>query len=140
LTGGRGKFCSKKCANDHRRNGSELSCSFCGDKFYRRFGEQGNTILSFCSLECYRNNRIKTAKPNTYLKYGAIHRHIVIAEIALGRKLNSSEIVHHIDEDRHNNLIENLAILPDQEYHARVHFGKIGFDEYRLINIIARGI
>jgi hypothetical protein len=60
----------------------------------------------------------------------------VIAEIALGRKLDSEEIVHHIDEDKHNNLIENLAILPSQEIHARVHFGNYDFDRYRLINII----
>lgn len=136
VTKNKGKFCSKKCMDDHKRNGSTLVCNFCGDKFYRRFGEQGDTISSFCSIECYKNSRIVNAKKTTYLKYGATHRHIVIAEKSLGRKLSADEIVHHIDEDRHNNSIENLAILPNQEYHAKVHFGEIGFDQYRLINII----
>lgn len=133
---GRGKFCSKECRDKYRQNGSTLTCRFCGDAFYRRYGEQGKTISAFCSIECYKNSRIKNAKNTTYLKYGAIHRHILIAESALGRKLHPKEIVHHIDEDKHNNLIENLAILPSQEFHAKVHFGDFTFDQYRLINII----
>ena len=130
------KFCSKKCMDNHRRNGSVVSCSFCGDEFYRRFGEQKRAVTQFCSKECYFNDRILNAKKTTYLKFGAKHRHIEIAELALGRKLNKGEVVHHIDEDKHNNNIENLAILPSQSIHAKVHFGNYNFDKYRLINLI----
>ncbi len=131
--------CSKKCVDDLKRNGSVTNCAFCDTPFYRRFGEQDlekGRVNQFCSKECYSNHRILNAKKTTYLKFGSVHRHIIVAEIALGRSLNPGEIVHHIDEDKHNNNIENLAVLPDQKYHADVHFGKKGFEQYKLINLI----
>lgn len=131
--------CSKKCVDDLSRNGCFTNCVFCDTPFYRRFGEQDldkGRVNQFCSKECYFNNRILGAKKTTYLKYGAIHRHIIVAQIALGRSLNKGEIVHHIDEDKHNNNIDNLAILPSQKYHAEVHFAGREFEKYKLINLI----
>ena len=133
---GRGKFCSKECANKNRQHGETVNCSFCNSDFYRRYGEQKDSINQYCSKECYSNDRILNAKKTTYLKFGAVHRHIFIAEKSLGRKLKKGEIVHHIDEDKHNNLIENLAVLPSQKFHAQVHLGKVSFEEYKLINLI----
>lgn len=34
---------------------------------------------------------------------GMVYEHMVIAEGVIGRKLNVSEVVHHIDEVRNNN-------------------------------------
>ena len=136
LTRGRGKFCSKLCANKYRQIGTTIKCLFCDTEFYRCISEQKRNILQFCSNECYFNNRILNAKKTTYLKEGQTHRHILVAEKALNRKLIKGEIVHHIDEDKKNNNIENLAILPSQSIHAKVHFGNYNFDKYRLINLI----
>lgn len=133
---GRGKFCSKDCANKNRQNGDSVKCIFCGNEFYRRFGEQKKAINKFCSKDCYSNDRILKAKKTTYLKNGAIHKHILVAEKALKRKLKKGEIVHHIDEDRKNNNINNLAVLPSQTIHAKVHFGNYNFEKYKLINLI----
>jgi hypothetical protein len=133
---GRGKFCSKDCANKHRQHGKTIKCVLCGNEFYRRFGEQKNYIKRFCSKECYTNERILNAKKTTYLKTGAKHIHIIVAEKALKRPLLKGEVVHHIDEDKHNNNIDNLAVLPSQQIHAKVHFGKYNFDKYKLINLI----
>lgn len=139
LTRGRGKFCSKKCANKHRQHGQTQKCAFCGTEFYRRFGELNKAVIRFCSKECYTNNRILKAKKTTYLKSGATHIHILVCEKALGRKLKDGETVHHIDEDKKNNLITNLAVLPSQAIHAKVHFGNFNFDKYKLVNLIANG-
>ena len=133
---GRGKFCSKECANKHRQHGTTTNCEFCGNEFYRRFGERKKAVSQFCSKECYSNDRVLNAKKTTYLKIGARHIHIIVAELALKRPLAVGEVVHHIDENKKNNSIENLAVLPSQTIHAKVHFGKYDFEQYKLTNLI----
>jgi hypothetical protein len=44
-----------------------------------------------------------------------------VVEDFIGRKLTSSEVVHHIDCNRNNNSINNLMIFPNQKEHAKFH-------------------
>lgn len=60
-------------------------------------------------------------KPTTYKKYLGRHLHRRVAEEKIGRPLLRGEIVHHIDEDKHNNHPDNLEILFDQSCHIRAH-------------------
>lgn len=60
-------------------------------------------------------------KETTYKKCLGRHAHRRVMENYLGRKLESNEIVHHIDGNRHNNSLSNLTILTRAE-HARLHF------------------
>ena len=46
--------------------------------------------------------------------------HVVIMEQAIGRRLNLGECVHHIDQDKQNNKLENLMVMTRSE-HARLH-------------------
>lgn len=64
-------------------------------------------------------------KPNGYVeatrgenKGRGLHR--VIMEQRLGRRLSSSECVHHIDRDRANNDPSNLIVMSRSE-HTRLH-------------------
>lgn len=50
-----------------------------------------------------------------------IDEHRYVMEQYLGRKLKSDEIVHHIDENKNNNNIENLKVMTKSE-HTRLHF------------------
>ncbi len=55
----------------------------------------------------------------------AINKHIrlshCVAESYLGRFLYPGEIIHHIDENPHNNLPENLYLFPSLAEHSRYH-------------------
>ena len=59
-----------------------------------------------------------------YRKLLGRHEHRQIAEQKLGRPLRKGEVVHHIDGNKQNNDPANLAILPSQGDHARLHFTK----------------
>ena len=65
--------------------------------------------------------RFDTVKPTTYRKLHGKHAHRAAVEAQLGRQLTSSEIVHHIDGNRHNNDLSNLVVMTRAE-HAREHW------------------
>lgn len=46
--------------------------------------------------------------------------HVVLMEEHLGRRLGPDEVVHHRDEDKHNNDLGNLELMTRAE-HARLH-------------------
>ncbi len=125
-------FCSKKCVGAAKRHGSTLHCAMCDASFYRRFGEQdrGERVLQFCSRPCYADWRFAKMKAKTYPKGdGGVHRHRIVAESIIGRELKPEEVVHHIDENRKNFHPMNLALLPSQKIHAKIHFGKVSRKE-----------
>lgn len=47
---------------------------------------------------------------------GYKYEHRVVMEKHLGRALNRSEIVHHIDGNRENNDISNLQVMSKREH------------------------
>ena len=57
-------------------------------------------------------------------KNGTILQHRLVAEKKLGRYLKKTEVVHHLDENRANNVPENLVVFRTNSDHARFH--KIG--------------
>ena len=113
-------------------------CKRCGRDFIGR--DKAGVIAKYCSRGCHLrtigNNEQRSragkigalkaiAKRGTgtkgYIKEYGRHQHRVVMEKHLGRYLTSDEIIHHIDENKHNNSIENLQIVTRQE-HARIHF------------------
>jgi hypothetical protein len=49
-----------------------------------------------------------------------IRTHRYLMEKKLGRKLKPDELVHHIDENKNNNAIDNLVIVTRSE-HKKLH-------------------
>jgi transcriptional regulator with XRE-family HTH domain len=60
-------------------------------------------------------------------KYGWVAEHKLLAEFLLGRKLNKDEVVHHRNFLAHDNSIENLQVMKENEHqrlHAKILNGK----------------
>ena len=73
--------------------------------------------------ECHNESRNTGFVQHDYVNakgggYCWLHRRL--AEDILGRKLSSNEVVHHMDGDTKNKVLENLIVMP-REWHGRLH-------------------
>lgn len=72
-----------------------------------------------------KNAKGTSVKPSGYVEYttgpnkGRL-AHVVEMEARIGRRLRDDEHVHHIDGDRSNNSLNNLALVT-RSAHARLH-------------------
>lgn len=71
------------------------------------------------------NAKCVSRKPSGYLEYttGELKGksiHVQLMEDRIGRKLLPDEVVHHIDRDRSNNDLNNLALMT-RSAHGRLH-------------------
>lgn len=118
------RFCSIKCRGiGQTLSMSKIKCSECG--IY--FSSSKNSKRKFCSKDCYYKNLSKRYNGNNGNKYKIsysfgrkTYEHRAIIEKELGRKLLSSEIVHHINGDMNDNRIENLQLTTQSE-HIKLH-------------------
>ena len=56
-------------------------------------------------------------------KAGIVYEHMIKAEELLGRPLKSGEVVHHIDENKSNNSLNNLMVFKTKNDHTGYHHG-----------------
>lgn len=47
-------------------------------------------------------------------------QHVVVVEKMIGRRLFANEVVHHVDGDKKNNILENLKLMTRAE-HSSLH-------------------
>ena len=123
---GKGKVCSKKCKNElnglQKRTGEYRHCERCGKKFWVRPSEdRRGYIRKYCSNYCYApTKRGKAISIDGYYVINRIKVHRLIMEKHIGRKLLSTEIVHHINQNKLDNRFSNLLIVSRSE-HNRIH-------------------
>lgn len=106
------KFCSKDCKTIYwREEASKRVIKHVKENGHAMFkGGIGVTTDGYIWIRIkgkgYHGNQIK------------LHRYLM--QVKLGRELKASEIVHHIDEDKFNNNIDNLQLTTISE-HNRIH-------------------
>ncbi len=70
-------------------------------------------------------------------KSGYVLEHRLVVEKYIGRFLTEKEVVHHIDENKQNNKIENLMLFNGHKDHGKFH---VKIRQFGLTNPILRQI
>ena len=124
------RYC-RRCYLDRRK---ELYQKKGGTKALRRYGlgickiclkpiVKGSKNQKYCLL-CFRSiNKIGNNADNNYENAGGggyCWKHRKIAEQILNKKLNTNQVVHHIDGNPKNNALNNLIVI-SRAQHGRLH-------------------
>ena len=97
-----------------------------GDRSNFKMPEHSKKVISKKALERGEKTALGVSfKTNGHVEYTrGEHKgrnvHVVKFEEKIGRKLLEDECVHHIDGDKHNNDINNLALMT-RSAHGRLH-------------------
>jgi hypothetical protein len=119
------KYCSRLCMGVAKRKEKPKNCPTCGKVFITTRGKH-------CSKSCAAISITNTARGKEdgfwfengykilYLGRGneieSIKEHIYVMQNHLGRKLNNDEVVHHKNEIKTDNRIENLQVMTKSEH------------------------
>ena len=130
---GGGKICSDKCRFEARKNGKNVSCSYCGIEVYRSQKDLKGSKSGkyFCSNKCllewiYKKHGGRSNwKGGLYTEYRKkLIKHSKKTSCLLCNEDNFKMlVVHHIDKNRKNNLVNNLMWLCFN-CHFLVHYYK----------------
>jgi len=74
------------------------------------------TAVGYIYIYCKGHPR---AREKPYTPY--VPQQILVVEKHLGRLLSNSETIHHINEVKNDNRIENLYLFPNESAHQRYH-------------------
>lgn len=140
----RRKFCSVSCRlkSLHKANvkpRAKLKCAYCDGKFTVERGPHAERKQRYCSQKCgnassgprrssilnghWKGGISKSSQGYLLVTHGENSKklvHRLVMEKKLGRALLPSEIVHHINHDKTDNRIGNLALTTRSE-HATYH-------------------
>ena len=118
------------------RNNQDLtwSCRLCGKPITGKTYQQ--KLKTFCSRECQskadsdlkKKWGVENRKSKIYTRHilftvdrKVVLYHRYLMQQHLGRKLTPQEIIHHIDMDINNNMIENFYLYENQKTHQQGH-------------------
>ena len=132
IKNGYGKFCSRACGYKNRLNGKEVSCAICNQKTYKSKKAlcSSKSKKYFCGKSCqttWRNSEFKGTKHANWKGGRHSYRELLIRKDPNPRCILCNTIdlrvlaTHHIDENKNNNTIENLAWLCHNCHHLVHH-------------------
>ncbi len=128
LKKGHGIYCSSACQYAGARKGKVIKCSTCGNDAYKKLKalERSKSGKFFCSKSCqtkWRNSEFIQEKHPNWKGGRNAYRSVMSRSGAprICRLCKTEDVrvlaVHHVDEDRKNNNIENLVWLCHNCHH-----------------------
>lgn len=147
----RRRFCSRSCRSSalmvttgprmwaaHAANHQkvELTCNFCKKKFTAPKFRKG--VAKFCTKHC-SDQSFRRENPNrhrgTSINGERKRDHTRIAEKLLERKIKPHEQIHHINNKKRDNTLENMILLTRGQ-HTTIH----NWQRHRKIHMSAQDI
>lgn len=128
-------YCSKEClakSLSGEKYYIKCICDNCGDAFEKYKIYERGSKNNFCSCKCYGEYRHKEHNFGVGSRGLALSYYKHECEICHWDKLVDVLQVHHIDENRENNAVENLIILCPI-CHRIIHSGWGKLDNRKLI-------
>lgn len=135
IKNGQGKYCSRVCAHTAHRTGKIVRCATCDKETYKRPKAFNGTKSGklFCTKSCqtkWRNAEFKDEKHPNWKGGMHAYRRIMKSgntpQMCTLCKTKDTRVlaVHHVDENRKNNTIENLQWLCHNCHHLVHHHPK----------------
>lgn len=132
LKDGYTKYCSRSCAHAGTRKGKMVKCHTCGKSVYKSLkalkGSKSGNFFCLKSCQTRWRNKQYVAEKHANWKGGAhAYRRMMLQSDSAQecRLCKTTDIrilaVHHIDEDRSNNTLENFAWLCHNCHHLVHH-------------------
>lgn len=132
---GDGKYCSRECHHKGLKKGKQVMCAICGTETYKTLKAltRSKSNKFFCGKSCqakWRNVEfigVKHAnwKEGKYAYRSVLGRHNVPKVCSLCKTTDSRVLaVHHIDKNRTNNDVKNLAWLCSNCHFLVHHYEK----------------
>ncbi len=132
LKRGQAKYCSTICQHEGKKNGKIIKCFICGTPTYKKKLQlqRSKSGKFFCSKSCqtkWRNaefigNKHANWKDGLYAYRSVLNRHKILKICRLCKTKDKRVLaVHHIDKNRKNNKVENLAWLCHNCHHLVHH-------------------
>lgn len=141
LAKGKGKYCSKECVQrvsgeahplfgrKISDGGAERVCPGCGIAFRHR-----RSVVVYCSVACH--HRTNPRKPTAGLRSVAVNGYVRLT-LSDGRRVYEHRwiwqqthgpippgaMIHHINEQKTDNRLENLKLVLNQREHSDEHGG-----------------
>lgn len=134
---GCGKYCSRACHHAGMKKRQELDCFICRVKIYKTKSQlkRAKSRKYFCGKSCQTRWRNSVFVGNKHKNWkhgeGVDYRQILIGNcrkavcVLCGTNDNRVLAVHHIDQNKKNNIPDNLTWLCHNCHHE-VHYDKVG--------------
>ena len=128
------RFCNKECKLKYIKTGKYVKCNYCNKKIYRQLNEinKSKNGIFYCSRKC--QDKSKTINGiNNYRKRAFSKFNEKCCDCGESRKYLL--LVHHIDGNRENNILNNLEILCGNchiKRHLKLVNGEWVYDSHKL--------